>query len=192
MVDIIQREVSSTDLKDVVAKLIPDALERIWTSTTGWRLMATTSSSDWAWDVKRLKFVTASGELTPGGAGGCVAVDSGHADTLGYGPENAFTEQGVWGGRKDSSGKLYIGLECSTSEDVVAVELEQGSGHHVSGVEIQKNEGAGWNSIATVSVSQADALETIWPAPTGWRLVATTSSSDWAWDVKRLKFVTAS
>merc|ERR1711933_566950 len=90
-------------------------------------------------------------------------------------------EQGVWGGRKDSSGKLYIGLECSTSEDVVAVELEQGSGHHVSGVEIQKNEGAGWNSIATVSVSQADALETIWPAPTGWRLVATTSSSDWAW-----------
>merc|ERR1711933_381330 len=101
-------------------------------------------------------------------------------------------EQGVWGGRKDSSGKLYIGLECSTSEDVVAVELEQGSGHHVSGVEIQKNEGAGWNSIATVSVSQADALETIWPAPTGWRLMATTSSSDWAWDVKRLKFVTAS
>jgi len=97
-----------------------------------WTIVAETSDSGWAWDVQRVKFLTPSGEELSPTTPGCHAVESGHVDVPGYGPENAFVDGGSWwGGRKDlASGKFYLGIGCSGDRQVASVQIQQNSGSH--------------------------------------------------------------
>merc|ERR1711865_126620 len=133
---------------------------------TGWRVSASTSSSGWAWDVRSIMFVTASGELSPSNAG-CTAIDSGNA---GNAPESAFSNRGKWGGRKNDEGVFYLGLQCDSSQKVIAVQIKQrNNGQHYAttiAVEQQLYSGGGWSTLGTAELNaQVSGLQTIWNAP---------------------------
>jgi len=135
----------------------------------GFRLSAPTSSSGWAWDVRRVRFMLSPDqELVPGGASGCVTIESGSVDVPGYAVQNAFAEStSWWGGRKDAtSGLFFIGVECEGPREVTSVQLEQlQGGHHVTSVSLQEKTESGWRTIAAAQPSKG-VLETIWPTPT--------------------------
>merc|ERR1711972_763270 len=106
-----------------------------------WRIEADTSSSGWAFDVKRLKFLTVSNEEIGPSTPGCQTIESASVDVPGYGPENAFRSQDVrWGGRKNDKGIFFIGIACAATNKIASVELEQGSGHFASEVRVIHND----------------------------------------------------
>jgi len=131
----------------------------------GWRIWASTSTSDWAWDVKRVKFIADGAELQ---VGPCTVVESAHVDVDGYGPENAFSDGPIWGGRKMGD-EFFLGLEC-TAPPLVQVKLHQGCGHAVTGVgtavKIQKKVDGNWIDAGVSDNTACDREVTIFPTPT--------------------------
>merc|ERR1712050_762015 len=106
---------------------------------TTWTVQAT--SHNFAWDVVKVNFLTVEGWRVTGSNPGCHIVSSGTVNTPGYEPHNVFAQNSkFWGGRKDPSGKFYIGLTCSGSFNVAAVQSEQSAGHSVGSVSVWRND----------------------------------------------------
>ena len=114
----------------------------------GWRIVATATSSGFAWDALRLRFLHNEDEMS--GA----ALSSGYADdedASRFGPANAFSDgYAYWGGRHDGR-RFYVGLEAPTPVRVNRVSLLQGEEHWAPSVEIQELGPDGqWRSFRTV------------------------------------------
>jgi len=127
-----------------------------------WYVAANDTSSGWAWDVQELKLITATGaELGPEPTTShCTPVDSGHAVTAGYGPQNVFTAAGLWGGRK-SNNRFHVGLSCAENFDIAEVRLRNGGGHFASTVGFYHDDVL----VATKHQVPAGEWTTIWQAP---------------------------
>lgn len=157
-----------------------------------YKIQAPTSSSAWAWDVVRVKFLDSHGREISPSTPGCQPLDSGHADVPGYSPLNAFKDdQTWWGGRKDAaSNKFFIGIECNQVQDIAAVQLQQGTssslhrGHFVESASVFVN---GY-FVTTRQVTASSGLQTLWAGALGARVQAKNLNTGWAWDVRRLKF----
>lgn len=54
-----------------------------------------------------------------------------HGGLNGYGPEMALGGTGMWGGRPDADGEIWLGGEFVTETVVDCVALSQGSSEHV-------------------------------------------------------------
>ena len=54
-----------------------------------------------------------------------------HGGLNGYGPENALRGTGMWGGRPDADGEIWLGGEFVTKTVVDCAALSQGSSEHV-------------------------------------------------------------
>jgi len=176
---------AQTEVGDLHMEASVSSAPWVWNT---WSIVAHSSSSGWAWDVVRVKFLTITGEELSPSTPGCHLVESGHVDVPGYGPQNAFSnDQSWWGGRKDgASDKFYLGVACRGDHKVAAVQLWQKSGDHSTHhVQIYKNH----DLLATRWGAPTGALRTIWAGSFGLRLVAKSLSSGWAWDVRRLKVV---
>lgn len=159
----------------------------------GWRIVARKSSSEFAWDVRRVKFLTNEGELLPGSK--CRIVTSATACCRGFAGKNAFKDgnKAYWGGRKHL-GIFFIGLECDMPEmPITGVTLKQRSINSASHVTVQKlDKFQGWTDVATATQVDTFSEVTLYGSvpESGWRVVASTSSSGWKWDVERVKFLT--
>merc|ERR1712066_109852 len=111
---------------------------KLWQLEDKWYISADTSISGWAWDVRRLKFLTASNEEIGPNAPGCKAMDSGHHAR--FPAQDAFKSEGWWGGRKDDKGTFYLGIVCDATHRITSVEFEQFGGHVASEVRVMHND----------------------------------------------------
>jgi hypothetical protein len=116
----------------------------------GWRVVAETTASGFAWDVKRLRFLR-DNQMARGSS-----VSSGFAipdDPAQYGHDHAFDDTAsYWGGRADETGCFYLGLEETQALPVNRVFLEQGDVHWAAGIEIQTLDDDGvWETFREVS-----------------------------------------
>merc|ERR1719394_640576 len=79
--------------------------------------------------------------------------------------------------------KFYIGIACRGDRKVAAVQLRQKSGDHSAHhVQVFQND-----MVLNTKLAFTGWLQTIWEGSFGWRLVAKSLSSGWAWDIRRLK-----
>lgn len=117
---------------------------------------STTSSG---WDVPYLRFFDLDGDeikyKTLSASGSCCS---------GYMPEQAFDawDSTVWGGRKDASGQLWLGMETESAVNVGEVRLKQNDQHYAnSAIFVQgwavdgTDESDKWVTIATHNVDPA-------------------------------------
>lgn len=148
-------------------------LETLWEGSYGVRLLARSLSSGWAWDISRLhvsihptQVFYETEELRPSSPHHeygryCHEVSSGqvgHSHDI----SNAFESgPGMWGGRQDSEGKLYIGVQCDevfvwpSDYDIY---LSQPTDHFAREVEVQELTGGHWRTRYTVHVNSSGYL----------------------------------
>lgn len=122
--------------------------------SSGWRIMTGSSSSGWAWDVRRVKFLTLHGEEYS--MSKCTVTTSGDC-CRGYEGTNAFNDgSSFWGGRKNTHA-FFIGLLCDVPEmHVSKVQILQDNGDHFANgdVFVQKRTTHGnWQTIATTRLA---------------------------------------
>jgi len=144
--------------------------------------------------------LTSEGELSPASEDSkCHIITSGYAcwepKCRGFEATRAFDygKSGFWGGRK-SNGIFFIGLTCDMPDmAITGVTLKQRSVNTASTVKVQKlDQFQIWTDVATatqVDQNQEVVLYGTNLRRSGWRIVATTSSSGFAWDVVRVKFL---
>ena len=101
----------------------------------GWRLIARTTSSGFAWDVHRVRFLL--GEQEQSGKPCC----SDYANA-GSGREFAAAQAfqdgiGHWGGRPDARGHFILGVEATEPISVNRIVLHQGEEHWAESIEVQ-------------------------------------------------------
>lgn len=126
----------------LVARLDPNRKEQLILfhadagyRASGWRLLAQTTSSGFAWDVHRLALLRNAEEEsgTACSSGFAIPETPEH-----YGAQNAFNDRNRhWGGRRDEADLLYIGIESAGGLGVNRIRLEQGHDHWTRQVEIQ-------------------------------------------------------
>lgn len=118
----------------------------------GWRVLATTTNSGWAWDVKRVKFINENGVEVNNGQ--YTIVESGHQAGFNdrYVPQSAFVDDNaIWGGRQDNTHVFYIGLTGGMPH-INSVKLTQNgphSEHCASSVQVQHKVGDAWITVNT-------------------------------------------
>jgi len=159
---------------------------------SAWRIVARTSSPGGSWVVRRVKFLTKDGELSPGAPGSkCQVISSSEPRS-----KRAFDDglRGFWRGRK-SNGIFFIGLTCDMPDmSITGVTLTQREVHTASTVTVQKLDPLqGWTDVAIstqVAKNQEVLLYGTNLRSSAWRIVASTSSPGLAWDVERVKFLT--
>merc|ERR1712156_73758 len=93
------------------------------TSATGWRVWAPDYDTylGWVWDVNEIQFydnLDCTGSMID--ISGGTPIDSNNAGP-GWGPQNAFDDNlnNVWGGRPDSDGIYFIGMDFGSSSKQV-------------------------------------------------------------------------
>lgn len=163
-----------------------------------WRL-ATVQSGPTGdmWDVQYIEFRTEHGvEVT-------ALVASGDAGA-GYAPERAFSSApGYWGGRvcegSDEQSRLHIGVRFESPVVPTQINLQNTPGpHRPNRLTLESSQdGAAWQVVRSLELAAEDQHHTVFYAPigaesaTGWRLVAESPASGFAWDVRRLRFLRA-
>ena len=111
-----------------------------------WRILATTSSSGFAWDVIRLRYFDGEKEVKG------EAVSSGNAVIEGtptyYSAGHALQEgANLWGGRPDQQGHFWIGINAGREYTLVEIRLEQGLEHWVSSLAVQVLQDDQWSTV---------------------------------------------
>jgi hypothetical protein len=111
-------------------------------SATGWRLAAESPTSGFAWDVRRLRFLRASqevsGTLTASGAAGSS-----------FGVENTRRDDSqVWGGRADDANRFHVSLTAESGELCIdSIVIDQATQHWTSSMVLEcKDEGGEWHT----------------------------------------------
>jgi len=129
-----------------------------------WRVMATKTSSNWAWDIRRIKFLTADGsEIKLGGD--CEMLSSGAYNHWYYSGERAFNDKpGMWGGRK-SGGIFYLGIMCYSPMEVAKVQMQQ-LNHHATTINVQMLDGGAWKTMKTNTGVAKHKMVTLYKAAT--------------------------
>ena len=127
---------------------LPDAIHH----AKGWRLLAKKTSSDFAWDVKRVRFLFQSGEQVG------EVLSSGYVaqgDHDGYRDSNAFSDkQRSWGGRADQHGHFWLGMTLESEDVLERIILNQKEDHWAKAVFVQVKTAEGnW-----VTVRETDDL----------------------------------
>lgn len=121
--------------------------------TVGWRIIASTSTSGWAWDVRRLKFIDDRDEEVNPFDYGCTVITSGNHHLESYEAKNAFRSSNQWGGRKGGNDAFYLGFDACTKRfgDVSRVVLNQSDDQHTAtSITIQKKKvGGEWQDVKT-------------------------------------------
>jgi len=167
-------------------------------STRFWRL-ATDQSGPTGdiWDVQFIEFRTDQGvEVTELFASG----DAG----AGYTPERAFSSApGYWGGRacegSDEQSRLHIGVRFESPVTPTQINVQHTAGpHRPARLTVESSQdGEAWHVVRSLALTTPDQHHTVFYAPigaesaTGWRLVAESLASGFAWDVRRLGFLRA-
>ena len=105
----------------------------------GWRLWADKShtTSGWAWDISFIQFynsVDCSGNAI---ANDGTPIHSGSYDLQGWGPQNAFTNSGAWGGRTDQNGEFFIGMRFSSTKDIKCIKFKHSGDKLANEVRVQ-------------------------------------------------------
>lgn len=106
-------------------------------SSKRWRIWAPEfhTLNGWSWDVERLEFYEdeeCQGSIINHNEG--QMIDSGNAGA-GWGPSNAFdADGGVWGGRFDDYGTIWLGLELPSLTVVSCVKITNSFGDGRKGV----------------------------------------------------------
>merc|ERR1719343_474829 len=92
-----------------------------------------------AWDVARVKFLLASGEEIGPNTNGCQITESGHYPDPAFAGAMAFKDSGIWGGRKNDKSKSYwyIGIVCTSAQDISRVVLKQTNSKHNFASDVQ-------------------------------------------------------
>jgi len=135
-------------------------------STLAWRVVAPTSRSGWAWDVRSLDFVANDGLVQLGDD--CKVIHSGsvsdeeNGGVPGYKPENAFNSNRAWWGGRKSGGQFYLGINCTRPKMLQSVQILQFGKHVADMVSLQRWDNSEWTTVHQARLNKSDEMETIW------------------------------
>jgi len=139
-----------------VAKLDPGLINQtiyyrsdLGHKSTGWRIIADATSSNFAWDIHRLAFMANNQEQIgkPFSSGFAKSENS-----TNFGPANAFRcDSALWGGRVNARQQFWLGMDVTQCISVNRVVLEQGEEHWAERINIQvKDEDGVWFNYRSV------------------------------------------
>jgi len=111
------------------------------TAATAWRIRADAVGRGWAWDVHRLRFFTLDTELSPSRA--ICSASASDDGPPGYGAEEAVLAEGMWGGRQDTRGALWVGAEFQEAVQVSKVSFTEPTEHCALSVSLERRDASG-------------------------------------------------
>ena len=192
---------------------------------TAWRVLTTSehASRGWGWDIRELMFYDNSGcKGSPIDSSQGKPIESRNCCTgnTNYAAERAFDGDisNQWGGRQDSDGFLWLGLDFSPiTVKVRCLKLRQHTSFGADKVYIQARDNEGkwedaWiedivlssdgDTVSTISINYPIESESPSEAPTNfkyeteitrataWRILTTGeyTTKSWGWDVRQLIF----
>ena len=135
-------------------------------SAPAWRIVATSTGNDFAWDVNRLKLLRSGVEVDGAFSS---SGDAGAAYEVG---NVARDDAAFWGGRADADGRFHVTFEAPPNDATCDVEidrivLDQGADHWVSSLVLEHQtpdgEWSAWRQLGGLGPGMNDVLLGVQP-----------------------------